>query len=161
MDRGDTPHDLLIPFSDSEGSSSGTTPAPLRATHDDRYQAANAPSQVDSPPNVQGVDAKSRVNVIASANDPFADPNLRQTTWGIFQVAYDASSAPLPSFSIVAEYWTGGQFLFRFLKELWSVDSRLCFEYYICTLWMIVSPSFSLCFAYLVLLNVRPPPRFV
>lgn len=162
-DPGDTLHHV-IQFTPS-GSSSGT--APPSATHDEPPPASTPSSSIpSSPSDVQvvenTVEAKSSLDVAthSPARDPQAppvDPNLRQTTWGIFKVAYVVPSIHFLSFAMLAEYWKGGKVLYRLLKELWIVDWQHCLEYYACTLWLIVSPSFSLCFAYLVLLNVRPP----
>ena len=158
-DPSDTPHHM-IPFTHS-GSSSGT--APPVATHDEPLAASAPSSQIPGcPADVQvvgTVETKSSLDV-APARDPphqTVDSNLRQTTWGIFKVAYVVPSIPFLSFAMLAEYWKGRKVLHRLLKELWIVDWQHCLEYYACTIWLIVSPSFSLCFAYLVLLNVGPP----
>jgi hypothetical protein len=163
---GDRPDDVRIPFTDSEGSS-GTAPALVVTTHDDPSLAGDLSSTTAyTRHNAQLVNSKPGLNVATHppAHDPASpslDPNLRQTKWGIFQVAYVVSSRPLLSLAMFAEYWRAAKVLPRFLKELWIVDWQSCLEYYIWTLWLIIAPSFSLCFAYLVLLNVRPPRQFV
>jgi hypothetical protein len=154
-DPGDTPHEVRIPFTDSEGSSS--TASALVATPPD-----DDPCSPIADTHVRVVDTKPSLDVAThpltdDSAPPSVDPSLRQTNWGIFQVAYVVSSNPFLSFTMFAEYWKAAEVLPRFLKELWTVDWKSCLEYYVWTVWLIVSPSFSLCFAYLVLLNVRPP----
>ena len=162
----DRPHEVRIPFTDSEGSS-GTASALVVVTHDDASLASDPSSPIACTcHNAQLVDTKPGLNVATHppAHDPASpsvDPNLRQTKWGIFQVAYVVSSNSFISLAMFAEYWRAAKVLPRFLKELWIVDWKSCLEYYVWTLWLIIAPSFSLCFAYLVLSNVRPPLRFV
>ena len=159
-DADDTPHDVRIPFTHSEGSS-GTAPALVVATHDGPPPGGDPSSSIaDTRPNVQVIMQPGRDVPTHPPEDPAPsslDPNLRQTKWGIFQVAYVVSSNPFLSLAMFSEYWRAAKVLPRFLKELWTVGWQSCLEYYVWTLWLIVSPSFSLCFAYLVLLNVRPP----
>ena len=164
-DSGDTLHHV-IQFTPS-GSSSGT--APPAVTHGEPPPASAPSSPIPgSPPDVQVVETpiETKPSLEVATHSPprdpqtasLVDPNLRQTTWGIFKVAYVVPSIHFLSFAMLAEYRRGGKVLYRLLKELWIVDWQHCLEYYACTFWLIVSPSFSLCFAYLVLLNVRPPP---
>ena len=159
---GDRPHDVRLPFNDSEWSS-GTAPALVVTTHDDPSLTGNPSSTIAySHHNAHLVNAKPGLNVATHppAHDPAPpsiDPNLRQTKWGIFQVAYVVSSKPLLSLAMFSEYWRAAKVLPRFLKELWTVDWQSCLEYYVWTLWLIIAPSFSLCFSYLVLLNVGLP----
>ena len=150
-DPGDAPHEVRIAFTNSEGSS-GTAPALVTPLDGDIH------SPIADTPNVPVVDTKPGLDVATHHDNPAqlpVDPNLRQMKWDIFQVAYVVSSNPFLSFAMLAESWKAAEVLPRFLKELWIVDWKSCLEYYVWTLWLIVSPSFSLCFAYLVLLNVR------
>lgn len=159
-DPEDPSHDVRIPVVTDSERSSGTGPALELATHADPSLDTSSPVN-DSPPKFQAIGTKSGLDVptqaLADDSAP-VDPNLRQTTWGIFQVAYVASSVPFLSFASLDEYRRGAKVLYRFLKEMWTIDWQSCLEYYAFTLWLIVSPSFSLCFAYLVLLNLE---RFV